>query len=434
MDTLSERQAVETGEWHGPMWRTVVSQFDAIAEAIALPADLRERLLHPRRALVVNFPVRMDAGHLETFTGYRVQHTLTMGPTKGGTRFAPNLTLGECAALAAWMTMKCALLELPYGGAKGGVRCEPRGLSLGERERITRRYTSEMFPLLGPDRDIPAPDMGTSEREMAWMYDTYSTQVGYSVPAVVTGKPVVLSGSAERARATGTGIVHVIEAVSEAWGWHLPGLRAAVQGCGNVGSVVAQELAMRGVTVVGLSDRSGAWLDDNGVPVAELVAHARSGAELDGFVPAAGHRTLRRSTNDELLAADCDLLVPAALEAQLTAENAADVRARAVVEGANGPTTPEAEQILTARGVRLVPDILANAGGVTVSYFEWAMAQQHYAWTDAQSAERLRHYMRAATERVLDAAGPHATDLRQASGVLALRRVADAAEARAVYP
>jgi glutamate dehydrogenase (NAD(P)+) len=418
------------------MWRTVTGQFAAIADELKMTTGLREHLLQPRRSLVVNFPVRMDDGSLREFTGYRVQHTLAMGPTKGGTRYAPDLTLGECAALAAWMSMKCALLRLPFGGAKGGVRCDPRALSAPELERLTRRYASELQPIIGPDRDIPAPDMGTNAQTIAWIYDTYSAQVGFSVPAVVTGKPPILGGTSGRERATGVGVVHVTKEVTESWDWKLGNARAIVQGAGNVGSVVAEELANAGVSVVGFSDRSGAWLDPDGLPVADMLTHLRTGGELAGFEPQPGNRGhgLRAATNAELLTSECELLIPAALEAQITSANAAGIKALAVIEAANGPTTSSAEKILLANGVRIVPDILANGGGVTSSYFEWAQDRQYYSWSEAEADLRLRQYMTSATTRVLEAAGKDERALRRAAGRLALAHIAEAAQLRGVYP
>lgn len=424
------------GEWDGPMWRTAFSQFAMLADEISLSEPLRERLLYPRRSLVVNFPITMDDGSVRSFVGYRVQHTLAMGPTKGGLRFAEDLNLGECAALAAWMTLKCALLRLPFGGAKGGVCCDPYRLSVNERERIIRRFTAEMIPIFGPDRDIPAPDMGTSAREMAWIYDTFSTHMGYSVPAVVTGKPPALGGSDIRERATGMGVVFVTEQIAEAWTWRLDKARVIIQGAGNVGSVVAEVLAQRGASVVGFSDRTAAWVCPDGLPVDDMLASLRAGHELDVFEPQPGNRSpkLRKTSNVEMLTSDCTILIPAALEAQLTAENAADIKALAVVEAANGPTTPEAEDVLLARGVRIVPDILANAGGVTASYFEWAQSRQRYAWSEEEHLERLRRYMSQATGEVLEKAQTDERAMRRAAGMIALRRVAEASEQRGVYP
>jgi glutamate dehydrogenase (NAD(P)+) len=420
---------VEPGEeWRSELYRISSAQFMRCADVLGLPDDLRTRLLEPRRSLTVNFPVRRDDGTVENFTGYRVQHTLTMGPTKGGFRYAPGVSLGECAALAMWMTWKCALLGLPYGGAKGGVRCDPHTLSVAELERITRRYAAELIPVIGPDRDIPAPDMGTGEREMAWFYDTYSQSVGHSVPEIVTGKPPVLGGTTERRPATGLGVVYVVEGMMERLGWSLRDQRIVVQGFGNVGEVAAAELHAIGATVVGISDATGGIVNPDGIDVDAAVEHVRAHAGLAGF---AGGEAVGRS---EVLETPCDILIPAALERQITAENAARLQCRLVVEAANGPTTPEAEDILAARGIQVVPDILANAGGVCVSYFEWVQDQQKFSWDAIEIQERLRRQMRTALTQVWDAAQRHQTDWRTAAMTVAVERVAEAARLRAIYP
>jgi glutamate dehydrogenase (NAD(P)+) len=416
------------GEWRSELWRTAVRQFDAAADLLALDPELRTRLLGPRRALVVNFPVRSDSGEIESFTGYRVQHLLTLGPTKGGVRYAPGVSLGECAALAMWMTFKCALLGLPFGGAKGGVRCDPNRLSDDEFERVTRRYAAELLPLIGPDRDIPAPDMATGEREMAWLMDTYSQQVGYSAPEVVTGKPIVLGGTAGRRDATGLGVVFCLQAAVERAGWRLDELRIAIQGFGKVGAVVARELSARGATIVGIADVSGGVANPNGVDVADALAWVGEQRFLRGFP---GGEQISRT---DVLELPCDVLVPAALEAQISAENAPLLDCRLIVEGANGPTTPEADEILAERGIRLVPDLLANAGGVTVSYFEWVQDHQKYFWGEKEIVGRLQRQIRAATERVFELAELRGVDWRRAAGAAAIERVAEAARLRAVYP
>jgi glutamate dehydrogenase (NAD(P)+) len=415
-------------EWRSELYRISSAQFARCADVLDLPDDLRTRLLEPRRALTVNFPVRMDAGHVRNFTGYRVQHTLTMGPTKGGFRYAPGVSLGECAALAMWMTWKCALLGLPYGGAKGGVRCEPHELSDAELERITRRYAAELIPVIGPDRDIPAPDMGTGEREMAWFYDTYSQSVGHSVPEIVTGKPPVLGGTTERRPATGLGVVYVLEGIMERLGWSLRDQRVVVQGFGNVGEVVAGELHAIGAKVVGLSDATGGIANAEGIDVDAAIAWAAEHGGLSGF---GGGRAIGRS---EVLEVPCDVFVPAALERQVTAENAHRLRCRLVIEAANGPLTPEADSILTDRGIQVVPDVLANAGGVCVSYFEWVQDQQKYSWDAIEIQERLRRQMRTALAKVWDAAQARDLDWRTAALTVAVQRVAEAARLRAIYP
>jgi glutamate dehydrogenase (NAD(P)+) len=416
------------GEWRSELFAIAAAQFEAAADLLRLDREIRTRLLEPRRALVVNFPVQRDDGEVETFTGYRVQHTLTMGPTKGGMRYAPGVSLGECAALAMWMTFKCALLELPFGGAKGGVRCDPNRMSGDELERVTRRYATELFPVVGPDRDVPAPDMGTGEREMGWFMDTHSQQVGYSVPAVVTGKPVVLGGTAGRRTATGLGVIVCTEAVLEHLGHTLARQRCVVQGFGNVGAVVARELAERGATVVGVSDVSGGVVDEDGLDVPELCRWVDERRYLRDYP---GGRHVQRA---EILETQCDVLVPAALERQITQENAARIDCSLIVEAANGPTTPEADRILHDRKILVVPDVLANAGGVTVSYFEWVQAQQRIPWRADEVAERLGERMRDALARVIEAADRLGTDWRTAAQSVAIERVAEAARLRAVYP
>jgi glutamate dehydrogenase (NAD(P)+) len=351
-----------------------------------------------------------------------------MGPTKGGIRYAPGVSLGECSALAMWMTWKCSLLGLPYGGAKGGVRCDTNDLSANEIEHITRRYASELIPVIGPDRDIPAPDMATGEREMAWFYDTYSQAMGHSVPEIVTGKPAVLGGTEARRPATGLGVVYVIESTLERFGWSLRDQRFVVQGFGNVGSTAALELHRLGAKVVGVSDHTCGLVDPDGLDIPAIVEWVEQNRYLDGC------REGRPVGRQEVLETPCDVVVPAALERQITSENAPRLDCRMVVEAANGPTTPEAEEILAQRGIPIVPDILANAGGVTVSYFEWVQDQQKYTWAIDQIKERLRFQLRTATTRVADEAERRNLDWRTAAMTVAVARVAEAAKLRAIYP
>jgi glutamate dehydrogenase (NAD(P)+) len=416
------------GEWRSSLWAVAVEQFNRAADLLDLDADVRARLLEPRRSLVVNFPVRRDSGEIETFTGYRVQHTLTLGPTKGGIRYAPGVSLGECAALAMWMTIKCALLGLPFGGAKGGVRCDPNRLSEDELERITRRYASELFPIIGPDRDIPAPDMATGEREMAWFMDTYSQQAGYGVPESVTGKPVVLGGTAGRQAATGTGVVLCLAELCDRMGWALDGQRIVIQGCGNVGAVAARELHARGASIVALGDVTCGIADAEGLDLDEVLAWVGEHRFLRGFP---GAETIDRSA---VLEVPCDVLIPAALERQITEENASRLDCRLVVEAANGPTTPGADRILAERGILVLPDVLANAGGVTVSYLEWVQDQQKYFWGADEILARMGDQLRAALTRVLDAAEERGVDWRTAAQMVAIARFAEAARLRAIYP
>jgi glutamate dehydrogenase (NAD(P)+) len=404
------------------------SQFYRAADRLGLHPDECTRLTEPRRSLVVNLPIRMDSGELVNFVGYRVQHILTMGPTKGGIRYTPDLSLGQCAALAMWMTWKCALLGLPYGGAKGGVRCDPNLLSAGELERITRRFAAEIDPIVGPDKDIPAPDMGTGEREMAWFYDTYSQAAGQSVPASVTGKPIALGGIPGRSRATGLGIVFTLEAAFEREGSPLAEQRFAIQGFGNVGSVVAAELHARGAPIVGLSDVGGAIANPAGIDIDAVHDWSRDHGSVADFPEAVA------IPRDSLLELPCDVLVAAAMEHQITEVNASQLRCRMVAEGANGPTTPGADEILADRGILVLPDILTSGGGVTGSYFEWVQGHQRYKWGETEVRERLRSQMRLALDEVLSTSEKLGTDLRTGALSVAVRRVAEAARLRAVYP
>ena len=424
----AERTLQPGSEWHSELYRVAVDQFNRAADLLGLEDEIRARLLEPRRALVVNFPVRLDDGEVASFTGYRVQHTLTMGPMKGGFRYGPGVSLGECAALAMWMTFKCALVGLPFGGAKGGVRCDPNRLSEAELERITRRYASEIFPIIGPDRDIPAPDVATGEREMAWFMDTYSQQVGHPVPEIVTGKPIVLGGTEGRDIATGLGVVYCIEELMRVAGEELAGKRVVVQGLGNVGGTVVRELAQRGATIVGVSDVTCGVADPGGLDVDAVAGWTDEHRFLRGFPEGTEVGRL------EILEQSCDLLVPAAVEQQITEENAGRIDARWVVEGANGPTTPEADVILAERGIEVIPDVLANAGGVTVSYFEWVQDQQKLAWQSAEVAARLRMQLDDAFERVHRAKEERGTDWRTAAQAVAIERVADASRLRTIYP
>nr|WP_281381800.1 Glu/Leu/Phe/Val dehydrogenase [Conexibacter arvalis] len=378
--------------------------------------------------MTVNFGVRMDDGIVRSFTGYRVQHTLTMGPTKGGFRYAPHVSLGECAALAMSMTWKCALLRLPYGGAKGGVRCDPSALSVAELERVTRRYATELAPLVGPDTDVPAPDVGTGAREMGWFMDTISQRLGRPVPSVVTGKPVELGGTAARHAATGLGVVDVIDALLERRGEPLSGCRVVVQGLGNVGAVAAQRLAELGALVVGVSDVDGGLARATGIDVRAVLRWKAAHGGVDGFPHA------DPVARDAVLELPCDVLVPAAVERQIVAGNAERLACRIVVEAANGPTTAEADAILAERGIEVVPDVLANAGGVAASYFEWVMGQQHYSWDPDELRRRLREQLRTATAEVIAAAERLCCDLRTAAVASAVEHVARAGLSRGLHP
>jgi glutamate dehydrogenase (NAD(P)+) len=427
-NTAGEELVASGSEWRSELYETACAQFARAADLLSLDDEFRTRLLEPRRAITVNFPVRMDDGRVESVTGYRVQHTLTMGPTKGGFRYAPNVSLGECAALAMWMTWKCSLLGLPFGGAKGGVRCNPQALSDGEVERITRRYAAELIPVIGPRKDIPAPDMGTGEREMAWFMDTYSQQMGYSVPEVVTGKPAVLGGTDVRPRATGLGVAYVISEIARRRGWRLRDQRVALQGFGNVGTAAASALQDMGATVIAVSDAEQGLHNPAGLDIPKVIGWRQSHYSLGGYPDADS------LASSEVLEIPCDILVPAAAERQVVAENADRLDCRLLVEAANGPTSTEAEEILLERGTELIPDVLANGGGVAVSYFEWVQDQQGYVWHDGELEERLKARLHTAVDRVADAAERHDCDWRTAALTVAVDRVARAADARAIYP
>jgi glutamate dehydrogenase (NAD(P)+) len=413
---------------HGSIFNAMLQEFDGAARILNLEPGIWKILTHPKRQITVSCPIQMDNGEIEVFTGYRVQYNITLGPAKGGIRYHPGVTLDEVTALAAWMTWKCALLGLPYGGAKGGVRCDPNLLSIDEIERITRRYAVELIPIIGSDKDIPAPDMGTGEREMAWFYDTYSQSVGHAVPGIVTGKPPVLGGTEARRPATGLGVVYVAEAVSERIGRPLRDQRVVVQGFGNVGSTAATELHAIGARVVAVSDHTGGIVDERGLDIPAVSAWVADHRFLDGCP--LGSPVGRA----EVLEVPCDMLIPAALERQITTENASRLDTRMVVEAANGPTTPEAEAVLADRGILVVPDVLANAGGVTVSYFEWVQDQQRYLWDFVDIQERLRRQLRGAFSRVAETADRLDVDWRTAALSTAIARVAEAGRLRALYP
>jgi glutamate dehydrogenase (NAD(P)+) len=415
-------------EWDTPLFRTAQAQFEEALPHAGVSESVAERLRFPERAVMLSVPVAMDDGHLRVFPGYRVQHSTVLGPTKGGIRYDPEVTLGECAALAVWMTWKCALLRLPYGGAKGGVRCNPRELSQAELQRLTRRYTAELAPYIGPQSDIPAPDMATNEQTMAWLMDTYSMQKGYAVPEVTTGKPISIGGSVFRPEATGAGVVMVTERSCAKLGLRLGDQRCVVQGFGNVGGVAATELAEKGAAVVAVSDVSGGLHAPAGLDLAAVRAWVDANGALEGYPDA------DFVTNAELLELPCDVLVLAAREDQVTGENAGRLDCRIVAEGANGPTTMDGDRILAERGIVVLPDVLTNAGGVTVSYFEWVQDLGRLFWGRDEIRWKLEEKLGDAFDRVWALHQEEGMSLRGAALVGAIREVAGALEMRGIYP
>jgi glutamate dehydrogenase (NAD(P)+) len=415
-------------EFESDLYKTVITQLDGVAHRVGLETDIHERLRYPRRALVVSIPTLMDDGRTEVFLGYRVHHNTVLGPTKGGIRYHADVTLGEVTALAMLMSWKCALMGLPYGGAKGGVRCNPTTMSSRELERMTRRYTAEIILFIGPDLDIPAPDLGTNEQVMAWMMDTYSMTQGKSVPGVVTGKPAIVGGSAGRREATGRGLVYTLYQAARHLGQELKGRRVVVQGFGNVGAVVARLLWREGWLVVGVSDAHGGVHHPGGLDIRQLELHVREAGSVTGFPGA------EAVTNPQLLELPTDVLIPAAIGSQIREDNAERIKASLIVEGANGPTTPTADQILRERGSTVIPDILANAGGVVVSYFEWVQGLQYYFWKESEITSRLQEVMVRAFNRVWGIARKEGIDLRTAALMDGVRRVAQGYAVRGLYP
>jgi len=409
-------------------FRIAQIQFDMAAEYLKLDAGLRQVLRTPKRVLEVSLPTKMDNGQLRVMTGYRVQHNVSRGPGKGGIRFHPNVTLDEVKALAAWMTWKTAVVNVPFGGAKGGIICDPKRMSKAELERMTRRYASEILPLIGPDQDIPAPDVYTDAQTMAWIMDTYSMMVGHTVPGVVTGKPISIGGSWGRAEATARGLVYVVEEACKLKKIPLRGATIAIQGFGNAGATAARLLFEKKAKIVALSDTRGGVTNPRGIdPIKALRYKERSGTVVG--VPGAS-----RMSNDDLVTMKCDILVPAALENVITLNNAEAVKARIVAEAANGPTTPHADEILARRGITVLPDILANAGGVTVSYFEWAQDLQGFFWQVQEVNSKLEFVMRRAFNDVHESMRKFHVYPRAAAYILAVGRVADATLVRGLFP
>jgi glutamate dehydrogenase (NAD(P)+) len=403
-------------------------QLHRVADVFHIDSDLVRVLERCKKTVEVSIPVTMDDGTVRVFDGYRVTHNIARGPSKGGIRYHPDVTPDEVRALAMWMTWKCALMGLPFGGAKGGVVCNPKTLSAGELERMTRRYASEIINVIGPDRDIPAPDVGTDARVMAWIFDTYSMNVGHSVLGVVTGKPLTVGGSLGREEATARGCLYTVQALSRKLGRPLHGLRVAVQGFGNVGAHFARLVSAEGATVIAVSDSTGGIADPTGLDVHGVLAHKAETGRVTGFP------TAEPISNEELLELECDLLVPAALEQVITEENADHVRAPVVCEGANGPVTPAADEILEERGVLVLPDVLANAGGVVVSYFEWVQGIQEYFWKEHEVNERLHDIVDAAFDETWATRERMHTSMRMAAYGLGVVRVAEATTVRGLYP
>jgi glutamate dehydrogenase (NAD(P)+) len=405
----------------------VLEQLDRAAAVFHPDEQALEPLRHARRQVIVSVPVMMDGGRLRVFEGYRVVYDNSRGPGKGGIRYHPDVNLDDCKALAAWMAWKCAIVDIPFGGAKGGVACDPTKMSDGELERVTRRYISEIFDLIGPTVDIPAPDVGTSPRVMAWVMDTFSMKKGYVEPGVVTGKPVALGGSGGRLEATGRGLLFITRETLKRVGRDLAESKIAVQGFGNVGSNAAKLLHGAGASVVAVSDVSGAIYDPRGLDMPRVQAYYRETGQLRGFP---GTHLL---DNQQLLRLPVDVLLPAAMEGQINADNAAEIQARIIVEGANGPTTPDADEILSRRGILLVPDILANAGGVVVSYFEWVQDRYGYFWKEAEVNERLEEKMVAAFDAVWATKEKYEVDARTGAYILAIDRIIEARSLRGLY-
>ena len=409
-------------------FQDMMDRFDVAAELLELDRGLYEYLRSPSRIHITSVPVTMDSGELKVFEGFRVIHNEVLGPSKGGIRFAPDVHLDEVKALAAWMTWKCAVVGVPFGGAKGGITCDPHSMSNGELERLTRRYTANLMDVFGPDKDIPAPDMNTNEQVMAWLLDTYSMHVRRTETAVVTGKPILIGGSQGRREATGRGVMTTTLAAMERLGLTPAECTVAVQGFGNVGSVAADLLCKQGCKVVAVSDVSGGYYNAAGIDIEAAIAYSAANRHsLKGFEGA------EPISNDDLLTLDVDVLAPCAKENQITKKNAGQIKAKIIAEGANGPTTPEADTVLNENGVLVIPDILANAGGVTVSYFEWVQDRQGYFWSEERVNNRLDRMMKEAFNRVYDASQKYDTNLRIGAYVLAIEKVAGALKLRGIY-
>ncbi len=412
-----------------PTFRMACEQFELVADHLQIPKDERDRIKYPKRSMVVSVPIRRDDGTTQVFAGYRVQHYLTLGPTKGGLRYHPDVTLGEVAALAMWMSWKCALTGLPYGGAKGGIACDPHKMSIGEVERLTRRYTQEMIPFIGPQVDVMAPDVGTNEQTMAWMMDTYSVHAGYNVPSIVTGKPVGLGGSLGRREATGRGVAYLVNRATDTIGLDMTRATAVVQGFGNVGSVAALSMARYGAKIVAVSDVNGGIYNQKGLDLWALEKHVAQQKTVAGFPES------EPVSNEQLLVLPCDVLVPAALERQITAANAGQIKCRILAEAANGPTTPDADKIIQERkDIFVIPDVLCNAGGVTVSYFEWVQDLQSFFWGETEIMDKLYRILENAFTQILTMSRKLRLPMRLAALSLGVKRVQEAKRTRGLFP
>jgi glutamate dehydrogenase (NAD(P)+) len=410
-------------------WESQRARFDLAAQKLNLDEGLWRVLRYPNRELTVYIPVQMDDGHLEVFTGFRVQHSIARGPAKGGIRYAPDVTLDEVRALASWMTWKCAVVNIPFGGAKGGVICDPHKMSMGEVERMTRRYTSELIEFIGPEKDVPAPDVNTNEQIMAWMMDTYSMHEGHAVPSIVTGKPVGLGGSLGRREATGRGVGYLVNRATDALGLDMNKCRAVIQGFGNVGSVAAFSLARYGAKIIAVSDVNGGIHNSNGLDLWKLEKHIAENKTVAGFPES------EPVTNEQLFLLPCEILVPAALERQITDANAGKIKCRILAEAANGPTTPEADVILNQRPeIFIIPDILCNAGGVVVSYFEWVQDLQSFFWGETEVVDKLFRILETAWTQILNQSRKQKISMRLAAMSLGVKRVQEAKKLRGLFP
>jgi glutamate dehydrogenase (NAD(P)+) len=413
---------------HGAIFGAMLQEFNVAARIIDLEPGIWNILTHPKRQIIVSCPVQMDNGEIEVFTGYRVQYNITLGPAKGGIRYHPDVSLDEVTALAAWMTWKCAVAHIPFGGAKGGIVCDPTKMSRRELEALTRRYVAEIVDNIGPEKDVPAPDVNTNDQIMAWVMDTYSMHVGHTATAVVTGKPIEMGGSLGRREATGRGVMIATREAAKHLGLDIKGLRIGIQGFGNVGSVSADQLAKAGAKIVAVTDWKGGVFSERGLDVTKLLEYAATHDKtVDGF-PGGD-----RLANDKLWGLDVDVLIPAALENQITMENAPSIKAKIITEGANGPTTPDAHSYLHGRGVFIIPDILANSGGVTTSYFEWVQDRYGYFWEEKDVNERLEKKMCEAFEAVLKTSIRYEVDMRTAAYIVAIQRVGTVTRMRGMY-